>query len=147
VSRPIVHSSDTLIVSAQRRGAAAVLVLAGALDHGTAVPSGASVHAVLAGLDAVLTPRPRMVIADLTAFEVSRFGVGLLGLIRRRAARAGVRVVLVGLSSASESLLGEARCSALYPTYPTVPVALGAVGALGASGDERLRGSRRPVPA
>lgn len=95
------------------------------VDPGTVA---AGIETVLERLDAVLSARPRVVIANLGQVDPSRCVVGLLSIMRRRAARAGAALVLVGLSASLREQLEAARVSALYTTFPCVDHALQALG-------------------
>lgn len=118
-----------LTVSASRVDACAVLTVTDALDRLEPATVGAGIETVLDRLDAVLTARPRVVIADLWHVDPSRFVIGLLSIMRRRAARAGAALVLVGLSVTLREQLDQAKVSALYTTFPGVAYALLALGA------------------
>ena len=103
---------------------AVVLSIVDVLDHLDPVTMGASVETVLDRLDVALRADPAVVVADLGPIRPSRLLVGLLGIMRRRAARAGAALVLVDPSSAVQAGLNEARVAALYTTAPTVDSAL-----------------------
>ena len=127
MSRSAVHPGP-LDASAHRLGDAAVLTLVGALDPSQPLPSGSSVEATMRALDDALDPRPRALVVDLTQTELSRFVVGLLGLVRRRARRLGVPLLLAAVPPSGEELLARVRVSALYPVFPSVGAALAAPG-------------------
>lgn len=120
-------------------GNAVVLSIHDVLDHLEPVTVGASVETVLDRLDVVLRARPVVVVADLGPIRPSRLLVGLLGIMRRRAARAGASLVLVDPSSAVHAGLDEARVAALGTTAPTVDSAL-----RGLKAHRRLDGSGQP---
>ncbi|HMM94060.1 hypothetical protein [Phycicoccus sp.] len=108
------HLEDTVVLS-----------LTGALDHAAPLAAGAGVEATMVEVELALRRRPRVLVADLSRVEVSRLLVGLLGLVRRRAVRVGVPVVLAAVSPAGLTELALARVAPLYPTYPDVGSALG----------------------
>ncbi len=114
-----------LSTTARRLDDVVVLTIRGTLDPTHPVESGSSVEATMAAVDAALETAPRLVVADLARVEVSRFVVGLLGLVRRRTARFGVPLVLAALSPAGQDEFLRARVAPLYPAYPTVRSALG----------------------
>ncbi len=122
------HAPEALSASVRGLGESTVLTLTGTTDRPTVVPSGACVEAALTAVEIALVGRPRVIIADLTDLDLSPFTIGLLGLIRRRTARAGVALVLAGLTPGDHDVLERTRVAPLYPTYPTVPAALGALG-------------------
>jgi hypothetical protein len=115
-----------LDASAHRLGDAAVLTLVGGLDPAHPLPSGSSVEATLRAVEGALDPRPRALVVDLTRAELSRFVVGLLGLVRRRTMRLGVPLLLAAVPPSGEELLARVRVSALYPVFPSVGAALAA---------------------
>lgn len=110
-------------------GAAVVLTMADVLDQLAPATVAGRIEVVLEHLEAVLSTRPDVVIADLGQAQPSRLVVGLLGIMRRRAARAGAALVLVDPRSALRAALDEAKVSALYTTSPSVAHALRTLGA------------------
>ena len=124
-----------LRVTAGRVDACGVLTVTDALEQLEPATVGAGIETVLDRLDAVLSAHPRVVIADLWHVVPSRFVVGLLSIMRRRAARAGAALVLVGLSVTLREQLDQAKVSALYATFPSVAYALLALGATPAAAD------------
>jgi hypothetical protein len=125
--RSAVHAGP-LDASAHRLGDAAVLTLVGGLDPAHPLPSGSSIDATLRAVDRALDPRPSALVVDLAEAELSRFVVGLLGLVRRRTRRIGVPLLLAAVPPSGEELLARVRVSALYPVFPTVGAALTATG-------------------
>lgn len=119
---------------AKHADACAVLIIADALDRLEPATIGAGIEVVLDRLDTALGARPLVVIADLWHVAPSRFVIGLLSIMRRRAARAGAALVLVGLSVTLRKQLDQARVSALYTTFPSVANALLALGGTPAPG-------------
>ncbi len=115
-------------VSTSGVDACAVLTVTDALEQLEPATVGAGIETVLDRLDAALSAHPRVVIADLWHVDPSRFVVGLLSIMRRRAARAGAALVLVGLSVTLREQLDQAKVSALYATFPSVAYALLALG-------------------
>ena len=111
-----------------------MLIITDALDRLEPATVGAGIEIVLDRLDAALGARPLVVIADLWHVAPSRFVIGLLSIMRRRAGRAGAALVLVGLSVTLREQLDQARVSALYTTFPSVANALLALGATPAQG-------------
>lgn len=116
-------------------GGAVVLGIADVLDHLEPATVASRVEVALGRLDVVLKDRPAVVVADLGPVCPSRLVVGLLGIVRRRAARAGAALVLVDPSSAVQACLDQARVAALYTTATTVDSALHALTATPRVGD------------
>lgn len=121
-------------------GKAVVLSIGDVLDHLEPMTVGARVETVLDRLDVALRVRPAVVVTDLGPIAPSRLLVGVLGIMRRRAARAGASLVLLDPSAAVRAGLHEARVGALYTTAPTVDSALRELEA-----HPRLDGSGRPA--
>ena len=120
--------AGTLTASAHRLGAAAVLVLSGRLDPAEPLTAGTAVERALMAVDSCLVPRPHAVVVDLEHVDVSRVVVGLLGLVRRRTARAGVPLALTALSPGGRAMLEAARVAPLYPDFSDVGTAVAALG-------------------
>jgi anti-anti-sigma regulatory factor len=125
--------------------ACAVLTVTDALDMVEPGTVGAGIETVLDRLDAALGARPRVVIADLWHVDSSRFVIGLLSIMRRRAARAGAALVLVGLSVTLRERLDQAGVSALYTTFPSVANALLVLGSVPAHGAVAQVGPDAPI--
>ncbi len=113
-----------LTAGARRLGDVVVLTLSGTLDPAAPVPSGWSVEAVMTSVDTALGRGARLLVADLRRVDLSHFVVGLLGLVRRRAARTGVPFVLAAVPLRAQEQLDRVRVAPLYPTYPTVASAV-----------------------
>lgn len=113
-----------LTAGARRLGDVVVLTLSGTLDPRAPVPSGWSVEAVMTSVDSALARGARLLVADLRRVDLSHFVVGLLGLVRRRAARTGVPFVLAAVPPGGQEQLDRVRVAPLYATYPTVDSAV-----------------------
>lgn len=110
----------TAAIDPRRSAGVIVVACRGRLDVG-AVPVCA------AALVRVLEKRPRWVIVDLGQAEIVRQSTAVLALMRRGAARRGVRLGLSGVSEDGLRILCEAKVAALYMIQPTVGLALAAV--------------------
>jgi hypothetical protein len=124
-SKPVRHY-DTLTVTTHRLPDFVVLTLTGRLDTGNPFLAGQSVERALGHVDACLAHRPRGIVVDLLSAEPTRFVVSLLGLVRRRAERLAVPLVLAA-PAACQQLLEEVQVASLYAVYPSVSLALDAV--------------------
>ncbi len=96
---------------------AAIVTFTGAMDE-------TSAHACGAIVDAALTSRPRLVVADLSRADVVAASVPLLTWMQHRVRAAGARFAVAGLSARARVLLAQAEGApalALYPDIPTPP--------------------------
>jgi hypothetical protein len=114
---------EALTTTIHRLGEVAVLTLTGRLDTRSPFVAGQSVERALGHIDACLANRPRAIIVDLLGAEPTRFVVSLLGLVRRRAERLAVPLVLTA-PTAFRELLEEIQVASLYSIHPSLSLAL-----------------------
>ncbi len=81
-------------------------------------------------VDALLRHRPNYVVLDLSAATTTDASVAVLGLLRRRLARHGVRLGLAGTPRVLAERLDAAQVSALYTFHPRLADAVEASAAL-----------------
>jgi hypothetical protein len=103
---------------------AAVLVLTGRLDRADPAAAGSSAEAALTAVEACLSERPVGVVVDVSRVELSRFTVGLLGLVRGRTARVRVPLLLADVPTAGLEVLERSGVADLYPAFPSISSAL-----------------------